>query len=167
MPIIDFSKVDEAQDYTPLPAGKYLCSVSEVQEASTQYGDEMWKLKFLVHSDPYQGRYIFDNMVFSAAALKRVKLICSRLGINTSGEIDLTPITIIGKSCYVTVGIEEYEDQEGNMKKRNVVPFAGYESVDAGDRSHKNAKPATAKNAKAKVELANEKLRSEDEPLPF
>jgi len=79
MPVINFSKVDDVQDYSPLPEGKYLCELSEVEETSTQYGDEMWKLKFEVVDGEHIGRYIFDNMVFSEAALKRVKLICSRL----------------------------------------------------------------------------------------
>ena len=74
-------------------------------------------------------------MFFSQAALKRVKLICARLGLDVSGEIDLTPSLITGRTCYVTVGIEEYEDHQGNLKKRNVVPFAGYERADADNTS--------------------------------
>lgn len=130
MPRIDFNNVDDVQDFSPLPDGKYLCRVAEVEEAATQYGDEMWKLRFAVESGPHRGRYIFDNMVFSDAAMKRVKLICSRLGLDISRELDLTPALIKGRSCYVTVETEEYEDQEGNAKKRNVVPFAGYERAD-------------------------------------
>ena len=33
MPKIDFSKVDDVQDFSPLPDGKYLCKVSEIEEA--------------------------------------------------------------------------------------------------------------------------------------
>jgi len=130
MPRIDFNRVDDVQDFSPLPDGRYLCRLAEVEEAATQYGDEMWKLRFVVESGPHRGRYIFDNMVFSDAALKRVKLICSRLGIDVSGELDLTPTLIKGRSCYVTVETEEYEDYEGNTKQRNVVPFAGYDRAD-------------------------------------
>ena len=130
MPKIDFSTVEDAQDFSPLPEGKYLCRVAEVEEASTQYGDEMWKLRFVVAKGPCQGRYIFDNLVFSEAALKRVKLVCSRLGLDVSGEVELTPSLIKGKACYVTVETEEYEDAEGATKVRNVVPFAGYERAD-------------------------------------
>ncbi len=130
MPRIDFNRVDDVQDFSPLPDGRYLCRLAEVEEAATQYGDEMWKLRFVVESGPHRGRYIFDNMVFSEAALKRVKLICSRLGIDVSGELDLTPNLLKGRSCYVTVETEEYEDYEGNTKQRNVVPFAGYDRAD-------------------------------------
>ena len=131
MPKIDFSNIDDVQDFTPLPDGEYLCRLAEIEEASTYNGDEMWKLKFEVINGEYTGRYIFDNMVFSEAALKRVKLICSRLGIDVSGEVDLTPSMLEGATCFITTEIEEYEDNEGKIKPRNVVPFAGYERADA------------------------------------
>ena len=131
MPKINFKNVDDVQDFSPLPEGKYRCRVAEVEETSTQYGDEMWKLRLVVESGPHRGRYIFDNLVFSKAALKRAKLICSRLGLDVSGEIDVTPALVKDRTCDVTVNIEEYEDQEGNLKTRNVVPFDGYERADA------------------------------------
>lgn len=130
MPKIDFSRIDDVQDYSPIPAGKYLCAVENVEEAQTQNGDEMWKLRFRVADGKHTGRMIFDNMVFSEAALKRVKLICSRLGLDVSKELDLTPAAIKGRACLLTVDIEDYEDSEGKTKKRNVVPFAGYERAE-------------------------------------
>lgn len=129
MPKVDFSKVDDVQDFSPLPDGKYLCQASEIEEATTQYDDEMWKLKFEVVEGEHKGRFIFDNLVFSEAALKRAKLICSRLGLDVSGEVELTPSMLKGRRCYLSVLTEEYEDSEGKTKKRNVVPFAGYEKV--------------------------------------
>lgn len=160
MPKIDFNRVDDVQDFSPLPDGRYLCRVAEVEEASTQYGDEMWKLRFVVESGPHRGRYIFDNMVFSDAALKRVKLICSRLGLDVSRELDVTPKLVKGRTCYVTVETEDYEDQEGNTKQRNVVPFAGYERADQA------AKPAAATPAPKTSKPASTEDDSEDN-LPF
>ena len=133
MPRIDFNTVEEAEDFSPLPEGKYLCRLQTVEKAQTQYGDEMWKLRFAVAEGPHERRYVFDNLVFSEAALKRVKLICSRLGVDVSGEVDLTPDLLIHRTCWITVDTEEYEDEDDRPKKRNVVPFAGYESVQAAD----------------------------------
>lgn len=127
MPKVDFSKIDDVQDFSPLPPGKYPCRLVEVEEAKTQYDDEMWKLRFQVASGPHAGRFIFDNLVFSEAAIKRAKLICSRLGLDVSRELDLTTAMLKGRACQVTVEVEDYEDQQGKTKKRNVVPFAGYE----------------------------------------
>lgn len=130
MPKVDFSQIDDVQDFSPLPAGKYPCRLVEIEEARTQYDDEMWKLRFQVADGEHAGRFIFDNLVFSEAAMKRAKLICGRLGLDVSGKLDLTPDMLKGRSCLLTVEIEEYEDQEGKTKKRNVVPFAGYERSD-------------------------------------
>ena len=130
MPKINFAKIDDTEGFTPLPAGEYLCRVDSIEELFTQRNDEMWRLRFEVVEGEYIRRFIFDNLVFSAAAMKRVKLICSRLGLNTHGEVDLTPNLLQGRKCYVSVLIEEYEDNNGNIKKRNVVPFAGYEQAE-------------------------------------
>lgn len=139
MPKIDFSQIDDVQDFSPLPEGDYLCRLAEIEESTTQNDDELWKLKFEVIEGEYAGRYVFDNMVFSEAALKRAKLICSRLGLSVSGEIDLAPGMIEGRTCYLTVEIDEYEDSEGRIKKRNVVPFAGYERADAAEADTEDA----------------------------
>lgn len=132
MPKIDFNTIEDAEDFSPLPEGKYACRVAEVEEARTKGGDEMWKLRLEVVEGAHAGRIIFDNLVFSAAAMKRVKLICSRLGLDVSGEVDLTPDMIKGRPCRITVETEEYEDHEGRRRKRNVVPFAGYERAAGG-----------------------------------
>ena len=116
-----------------MPAGKYLCRLVGLEEASTQNGDEMWKLRFEVIKGPSAGRLIFDNMVFSDAAIKRVKLICSRLGLDVSKELDLTPELIKGRVALLTVDVEPYEDAEGRTKQRNTVPFAGYERASESD----------------------------------
>lgn len=149
MPKVDFSQIDDVQDYTPIPADKYPCVLEEVQEAQTQNQDEMWKLRWRVDGGKYAGRVVFDNMVFSQAALKRVKLICSRLGLDVSGELNLTPAMVKGRKALVSVEIEEYEDDSGNTKARNIVPFAGYERID-GDEA-----PA-GKKAKGKTWPQNE-----------
>ena len=130
MPKIDFNTVDDAEDFSPLPDGQYLCRLQDVEEALTQHGDEMWKLRFVVAEGEHEDRYVFDNLVFSAAALKRVKLICSRLGLDVSGELDVTPELLQGRSCQITVDTETYEDEAGKTKRRNIVPFAGYDRYD-------------------------------------
>ena len=131
MPQIDFSKIPNMEDYTPLPPGKYLARLDEIEETKTKDEAEMWKLKFTVVSGAAEGRKIFDQMVFSEKAFKRVKLICSRLGgINTDANINLTPDMLKGQSVVLEVVIESYADENGVEKKRNKVTFAGYEKAD-------------------------------------
>jgi len=130
MPRIDFSNVQDAKNYSPLPEGTYPCQVSDVEEAFTRNADEMFKLVFEVTDGEFAGRRIFDNLVFSDAALKRAKMILSRLGVDVSGEVDLTPDMLVKKQCLVSVAIEEYLDRDGNGRTRNNVPYGGYAAVD-------------------------------------
>ena len=138
MPRLNFSTVGDVDDFTPVEEDTYLCRLENVEEASTQFGDPLWKLRWIIAQGPNKGRIVFDNVAFSAAALKRVKLLCNSLGLDVSGEVDLTPEMLTDRTCLVTVDIEEYQDNQGNTKRTNVVPFAGYEpapvrSTDAGD----------------------------------
>jgi hypothetical protein len=135
MPKINFHEVPDVEDYAPLPDGTYLCRLSDVKLRETQNGDEMWNLNFIVTSGPCEGRHIFDNLVFSKAALKRVKLVCSRMGLETSNEVDVTPELIIGQTCGITVRTEDYVEDNGQTKQRNVVPFAGYLSAEDASAS--------------------------------
>ena len=52
MPLIDFNNVDDVQDFSPLPEGKYRCRVAEVDETTRRSGDAMWKLRLAVESGP-------------------------------------------------------------------------------------------------------------------
>jgi len=126
---VNFSTVEGINDYSLVPDGKYMVKVAEVEQDTTQHGFEMWKLRFLIVNGKYHGRFVFDNMVFSDAALKRVKHICSALGLPANMNADLTPDMILDRKCYVAVEAGEYEDKQGNTKQKNVIPFAGYHPV--------------------------------------
>jgi hypothetical protein len=143
MPESDFAKVDDAPDFTPIPEGKYLCRLAGIEVASTRRGDEMWKLRFEVAGGPYARRIIFDNLVFSKADLKLAKLLCSRLDLDVSKVIHLTPALVMGREINVTVGIEPSDDLGGRIKHRNVVPFAGYERAGTPKAGPADQAPAT------------------------
>ena len=133
MPMINFPSVADAADYSPVPPDQYPIQIDNVQEASAPSGNEMWKLRLRILAGDYKGRCIFDNLLFSDAALPRVKILCNSLGLDVSGELDVTPELLRGRTCLVTVDIEEYEDDAGNMKKRNVVGFAGYDPMEGDE----------------------------------
>ena len=35
MPKVDFDKVEEVQDFSPIADGKYLCQLNDIEESST------------------------------------------------------------------------------------------------------------------------------------
>jgi len=140
MPKINFDNIDEMDDFSPVPEDSYICELIEIKEDTTANGDEMWKLKFKIVEGKYADRYLFDNLVFSAEAAKRVKFVCSRLGLKTSGSIDLTSDMLLHRKTIINPIVEEYEDEHGKNKKRNKIPFAGYElyeaaAVETGNKS--------------------------------
>lgn len=130
MPRVDFPGVEDAQDFSPLPDGPYLCALTAIDDTkTTQGGDEMWDLRFTVEEGECRGRHIYDRISFGKKALPRVKLLCSRVGIDVTAALLVTPKLLRGKRVWVTVETEPYTDKQGQEKKRNSVPFAGYMKV--------------------------------------
>jgi hypothetical protein len=139
----DFDSVPDMDDFSTLPEGDYSCELESVEEKNTRAGDEMWSLKFRVLNEEYENRIIFDNMVFSdnEKAQQRVKLICSRLGLNTKGRTTLSPDMIEGKQCIISVIETEYIDAAEKTKRRNEVEFSGYKTIEkeGGNSSEGNS----------------------------
>jgi len=129
MPRMDVSQIDEASDYSPIPEGQYACECDEVNEKETRNGDEMWSIKWTVISGEYEGKSFFDNLVFTEAALPRVKMVAKRvaqLDVD-SGPIDFMPEHLLGKRAMIEVEINEYTDDNGKLKRNNKPTFAGYD----------------------------------------
>ena len=152
---LNWDTIPDNDTREPLPQGTYLVTLTGINEKSTSHGDPMWNLDFTVNEPKeYVGRHVFDNLVFSEAAYKRVKLVCGRLGLPVKGEIELTPEMLRGRQVILDIIIGEYEG-----KKRNEVPFDGYIALKDGvAASVKTGGPAAKSNVSASAS---------DEKLPF
>jgi hypothetical protein len=127
MPRIDFTNIDEAQGFEPLPAGQYRVVISDVEEKATKSGDEMWNLSLTVLDGEHRDRLLYDRIVFSDRARPRVKLVCSRLGLDVSKAVDLAPAMLLDRTALVTVEVHEYQDAKGDTKSGNRVTYNGWE----------------------------------------
>lgn len=114
---------DEVEDNI-LPEGWYTVQIIKVEEKRTCTGDDMLNVRYEITKGPYKGRLIFDNIVFSEAALKRAKLILTRLGIELRNNMDITTDMLLGRHVEINIVIEEFD---GII--RNRVPFAGYRKI--------------------------------------
>jgi hypothetical protein len=132
MPRIDFNNVSETSDFAPIPDGEYTCRLIDIETDLTRAGDEMWKLRWEVESGEHTGRLLFDNLVFSQKALPRVKLVCFSCGLDVVGQVDLQPEMLLNRRAMVVTYQEEYQDDRGQAKVANRIPFDGY-SVVPGD----------------------------------
>lgn len=132
MPKVDFRNIDDSDDFAPLPAGVYVAEVKSIDASKPdRSGNELWRMEHrILEPLTYRERKVWDNLSFSPAALKRVKLICSRLGLDTSGELDLTPAMLLGRKFRLRLEVESYHSEKlGREAKRNTVPFQGYEEL--------------------------------------
>ena len=153
-PEVNWDDAEDFDDFTPVPEGTYLCEAVDVEEKLSSGGNEMWNVRWEIIEGDCKGRIVFDNIVFSPKAMKRVKMIFKRLGLNTSGVDNPLPSNIIGKQIYVNVNIEDYESDNGITKQRNIVPYAGYTALSAS--SKKESKSSDKKTTK-----------KADDDLPF
>ncbi len=117
---IDGDEDFEGGDFPALPAANYPVKCTGVKETTTAKGDDMWNLTLTVIGGEFDGRLIFDRVVFSDAAENRVKLIFSRLG-GIKGSFTPEPIMLLQRVCVIETIIEEYEG-----KDKCKVSFNGY-----------------------------------------
>lgn len=137
MPKID-SNAKDVQDFSPIPVGKYLVEVEDIQSSYTNAGDEMWKMKMLIVEGEEEGKYLFDNIVFSEKAMPRAKMICSRFGLDVSKDFDLTEEMLLSRRAIATVDrIESYEKEDGRTAQASRIGFAGYENAPEGKEKGK------------------------------
>lgn len=154
MPHMDFPNIPDSEDFEPIPADTYLCKCTDVDVGESSKGNEMWTLTWTVQEGEYQDRRIRDRLVFVAPAMPRIKLVCNRLGIDTSGPLNLTSWMLEGRLAMITTVIENYTTNEGEERKQNTVPYQGYEYVD---------QPAPMDL----TEAARERASITDDSIPF
>jgi hypothetical protein len=143
----DFSASPEARTYDPAPPGQYLARIIDVDPSKdTGAGDRMWGLRMelagrvvaaagaappslVFHDDAgmWKGRTVWDNVVFSAKAKPRVKLIFARLYLDCSRRRTYTPSQLLGRWAIITIEIGE----TSAGKPRNNVTYSGYAAAPA------------------------------------
>ncbi len=65
-----------------------------------------------------------------------MKLLCSALGLDVAGKVNLEPELLIDREVLVTVENQShFERREGKEKKSNKVVFAGYSSIENSSSS--------------------------------
>jgi len=127
MPKLNFTGVKDAKETSDLiPEGIYNCMVDACDLRFTKTtGAEFFNLHLKVMEGDQSGRYIFDSLFFSEKALPRAKSALAALGIDVTGEVDLTPEMLIGKFCQVSVKHRKRE-YNGETKVDANVEFDGY-----------------------------------------
>lgn len=125
MPRFRFQEKQEKR-FEPLPAGKYLARIEDIDEQTTRRGDPMWRVRFVVTTGVHRGRWIFDRLVFSEPAKERLRLFCEAFGYETDGDIHLNADDFLGKHVFLDVEKAPYTDREGREREGNEVAWDGF-----------------------------------------
>ena len=109
---LDFSGVET---YTKCAEGQHTAKIVEVQENTTQAGDDMLTMVFEVIRGDSKGAKVFDNFVLTDKALWKLKQLLQVVGVKCDGKIALDLDKLVGKVCDIAVYHEEYN---GKTKAR-------------------------------------------------
>lgn len=125
---IDFSQVEDTEDYATVPAGVYACRVAEVREGYTRDGDRRWGMRLEVAEGEYAGRTAgWDGISWSERGLQRAKFVLSKLGFDTAGRLEVDAPDLIGCTAWIEWRLEDRVDPiTGQRSRRLRVPFLGY-----------------------------------------
>ncbi len=129
---IDFSGVEDVENFVSVPEGTYLCRVTEVREGVTREGSPRWSYRLTVENGEHAGRTAaWDGFSWSERGMRRAKHVLSKLGFDTDGVVDVELSDLLQRRAFVQIHYEEREDPiSGTRQIRPRVPFLGYESAD-------------------------------------
>jgi hypothetical protein len=115
-------------DFTTVPDGVYLCTVSEVRTGTTRASDERWALRCTVLEGEHVGKHAcWDSLVFSNRGRARARMVLVALGtVKGPGRASVEPDDLVGKRALVTVRACEYPLPTGERIRRSEVPYDGW-----------------------------------------
>lgn len=103
MPSIDFSAVKGLE---PLPVGKYPATIVAATEGQSKALNPKIDLSWKIVGGKFDGRIIFDSLVFTPQTLFRVKGTLVQLGFKKDFKGSVGPQDLIGKSAEIFLEIE-------------------------------------------------------------
>lgn len=167
---VDFTGVES---YSRCSEGIHRAKVAEIQEKTSQGGDDMLQIAMEVVSGADKGCRVFDNCVLSDKALWKFKQLLSALGIKCDGKVAVDLDGLIGKTCDIEVFHEEYNGQArakiSNYSKVTTSVDADDDDDDDEEEDEEEVKPskkpkaAPAKTPAKKKPVKKEEPEDEDE----
>lgn len=158
---LDFSKVES---YTRCAEGQHTAKIVEVQENTTQAGDDMLTMVFEVIKGDSKGAKVFDNFVLTDKALWKLKQLLQVVGIKCDGRIALDLDKLVGKVCDIAVYHEEYN---GKMKARIdeyiALKHSDDDDYDEDDEDDEPEEKPTKKKTSAKKATKKQSEPEEDD----
>ena len=168
---IDFTGVEA---YNRPAEGIHKVRIAKVEEATSQGGNEMFKVSFEVIAGPSKGCRAIENYPLIDTALWKLKSLLQSVGMKADGRVQVDLDKLEGKVLDIVVADEEYNGQTRarvkETRKAQSEPEHEEEEEDTEDfeeeeeeeveekpkKSKKSAKKPTKKAAKKEPESVEE-----------
>lgn len=149
--------------FTRCEEGIHTAKIVEIQESTTQAGDDMLTGVFEVINGTSKGCKVYDNFVLTDKALWKLKQLLQSVHVKCDGKIALDLDKLIGKVCDIAVYHDEYN---GKIKARidEYTPTASDSSDDEDeddDDEEEEEKPKKSKSPKSEKSTKPTKKKSE------
>ena len=161
---LDFTGVES---YSRCSEGIHRAKVAEIQEKTSQGGDDMLQIAMEVVAGADKGCRVFDNCVLSDKALWKFKQLLSALGVKCDGKVAVDLDGLIGKTCDIEVFHEEYNGQTRAKISNYSKVAASADSDDDDDdeeEDEEEVKPSKKQKAAPAKAPAKKKPVKKDEP---
>lgn len=103
---LDFTGVESFQRAAE---GEHLCKIAQVDEKTSQGGNEMIVVVFEVIKGESKSARVYENYPLMDTALWKLKGLLQAIGMKADGKVQLDLDKLVGKTCIVGVKHEEYE----------------------------------------------------------
>lgn len=157
---LDFTGVEF---YSRCSEGIHRAKVAEIQEKTSQGGDDMLQIAMEVVAGADKGCRVFDNCVLTDKALWKFKQLLSALGVKCDGKVAVDLDGLIGKTCDIEVFHEEYNGQT-RAKISNYSKVAASADADDDDDDEEEDEEEVKPSKKQKAAPAKKKPVKKDEP---
>ena len=154
--------------FTRCEEGIHTAKIVEIQEGTTQAGDDMLTGVFEVINGTSKGCKVYDNFVLTDKALWKLKQLLQSVHVKCDGKIALDLDKLIGKVCDIAVYHDEYN---GKIKARidEYTPTASDssddEDEDDDEEEEEEIKKPTKKSKSPKSEKSTKPTKKKPEPV--
>ena len=154
--------------FTRCEEGIHTAKIVEIQEGTTQAGDDMLTGVFEVINGTSKGCKVYDNFVLTDKALWKLKQLLQSVHVKCDGKIALDLDKLIGKVCDIAVYHDEYN---GKIKARidEYTPTASDssddEDEDEDEEEEEEIKKPTKKSKSPKSEKSTKPTKKKPEPV--
>lgn len=103
--VINFADVPDANE--PVPAGTYNCTIVAAEPKTSKANNPMIAIRWRIDDEgPAHKRNIFDNLVFTPAALWKVRQVLEAIGFANNFAGAVNPESLIGEQATLKITIQ-------------------------------------------------------------